>query len=241
MTGQRGMVAMSWQAPLGHQRLDRSGAGLGQALLARAEGRRGWHGLCSPIPAPQAGFGDLRGGGDAAVLLGTTVCHGPKQVEAGGWQGRGEAEPPACGGEGTGGPGSSLPVTAGRLLRSQQHVVAGWEPTGTYRGRSAAWVAGEAFPQPGVGARCPGTERSLHPWMENSRGLPKLAQKRQPGGLLRGHATPGACPRSAQMPAVALPRAPSPGSGTGVPLGTCFSSITVDQLTWGSMCCRQKL
>lgn len=32
-----------------------------------------------------------------------------------------------------------------------------------------------------------------------------------------------------------------PGSDTGGPLGTCFSSITVDQLTWGSMCCRGKL
>lgn len=29
-----------------------------------------------------------------------------------------------------------------------------------------------------------------------------------------------------------------PGS---CPLGTCFSSITVDQLTWGSICCRGKL
>lgn len=32
-----------------------------------------------------------------------------------------------------------------------------------------------------------------------------------------------------------------PGSGTECPLGTCFSSITVDQLTWGSMRCRGKL
>lgn len=125
------MVATTWLLLATRGWTGASGAGLGQALLACAEGYRGWHGLCSSIPATQAGFGVLRGGGDAAVLLGTTIHHGPEQVEAGGWQGREEAKPPASGGEGTGGPGSSLPVTAGQLLGNQQRVVAGWEPTGT--------------------------------------------------------------------------------------------------------------
>lgn len=125
------MVATTWLLLATRGWTGASGAGLGQALLACAEGCRGWHGLCSSIPATQAGFGVLRGGGDAAVLLGTTIHHGPEQVEAGVWQGREEAKPPASGGEGTGGPGSSLPVTAGQLLGNQQRVVAGWEPTGT--------------------------------------------------------------------------------------------------------------
>lgn len=66
-------------------------------------------------------------------------------------------------------------------------------------------------------------ERGLHPWMQSSRGLPKLTQE----------------------PLFSQPRCPQwgtvPRQQHCCPLSTCFSSITVHQLTWGSMCCRGKL